>query len=310
MTIQVSLICPVYKVTEYLPELMDSLLAGVNTEQVEVIFVDDCCPEQSIKVCEQFIAEHLQAIKFKYEIIKLPINQGMAAARNVALKIAKGSYIGFIDSDDAISAHYWKTLSAYVGSARYDIIEFGFEEFTDSLPNIKHVDVEELPSTNLNPFYHHFFVWTRLYKKTVVDKLCFPEGMIYEDIFYNIHAFSKAKSTVRLSSCLVYYRKREGSTTAMRTSRYSQLLINLVTATKQTIHLSSEQTQLVSLLQNRCLLAMLKGLKIADRADRKVYYQCCLPSLLSVKSLANTYGSNFKSKIYYFVSCVICRVLK
>jgi len=79
MNIQVSLICPVYKVAQYIPELMSSLLAGVNTEQVEIIFVDDCCPEQSINICEQFIAENLQAIKFKFEIIKQPINQGQAA---------------------------------------------------------------------------------------------------------------------------------------------------------------------------------------------------------------------------------------
>jgi glycosyltransferase involved in cell wall biosynthesis len=310
MAIKLSLICPVYKVVEYIPDLMNSLLAGVNSEQVEVIFVDDGCPQQSIDVCEQFIAEHQGAIKFQFKIIKQAKNQGQAAARNVALNTAIGMYIGFIDSDDAISPFYWETLATYVVKAKHDIIEFGFTEFTDSLPKLDNVDVAELPSSQLNPFYYDFFVWTRLYKKAVIKDIFFPEGMIYEDIFYNTHAFAKAKSTVRLSSCLVYYRKREGSTTALRTSQYSQLLINLVTATEQTISKVHQQRQLVSLLQKRCLLAMLKGLKIADNSDRKIYYQLCLPSLLSVKKLANVYGSAFKSKIHYFVACLICRVLK
>ena len=310
MTIQVSLICPIYKVAQYIPELMSSLLAGVNTEQVEIIFVDDCCPEQSIIICEQFIAEHLEAIKFKFEIIKQPINQGQAAARNVALKVAKGNYIGFIDSDDAISPEYWNTLSDYINNQQHDIIEFGFEEFIDTLPKQNMGEVIELPSSNLNPFYYDFFVWTRLYKKEMVEKLCFPEGMIYEDIFYNVHAFAKAQSTVRLSASLVYYRKREGSTTALRTSQYSQLLINLVTASKETIQVVPQQQELVSLLQKRCLLLMLKGLKIVDKYDRKKYYQLCSPCLLSVRDLSKKYGSNVKSKASYFLARIVCRALK
>ena len=308
MTVKVSLICPVYKVAAYLPDLMNSLLAGVNTDQIEIIFVDDCCPEQSIIVCEQFLREHSEAIKFRSEIVKQPINKGQATARNVALTLAKGEYIGFIDSDDAISPYYWETLSAYVNAAEYDIIEFGFKEFTDSLPHENKTAPIELPSSKLNPFYYDFFVWTRLYKKSMVDVLRFPEGMIYEDIFYNIYAFSKAKSTIRLSNSLVYYRKREGSTTALRTSEYSQLLINLVSATKDTIQNMSQPRLLISLLQKRCFLLMLKGLKISDKLERKKYFQLCLPDLLSVNELAKKYGTNMKSKGLYSMACLICRV--
>ena len=289
---------------------MQSLLTGVNTEKVEVIFIDDCCPEQSINICELFITEHRQEIKFKFEIIKQLTNQGLSISRNEALKVAKGQYIGFIDSDDAISPEYWNTLSDYVNNQQYDIIEFDFEEFTDTLPNHNLDEIIELPSSNLNPFYYDFFVWKRLYKKEVVENLCFPEGMIYEDIFYNVHAFAKAQSTVRLSASLVYYRKREGSTTALRTSQYSQLLINLVTASKDTIKVVSQQQELVSLLQKRCLLSMLKGLKIVDKYDRKKYYQLCSPSLLSVNELSKKYGSNVKSKASYFLARIVCRALK
>jgi len=307
MTVHVSLICPVYKVAAYLSELMQSLLDGVNSEKVEVIFVDDCCPEQSIAVCEQFLNEHAELIKFQYKVIKQSVNQGQAAARNTALAVAKGEYIGFIDSDDAISPYYWETLSSYVVAAQYDIIEFTFEEFKDGLPVPIKTDTSELPSSNLNPFYYDFFVWTRLYKRKIVEGLAFPEGMIYEDIFYNIHAFSKAKNTVRLSNSLVYYRKREGSTTALRTSEYSQLLINLVDATHKTIDAFSEQRELLSLLQRKCFVLMLKGLKIVNKDDRKKYYQLCLPHLLFVKQLAKKYGTTTKSKVLYLMGCVICR---
>ncbi|WP_158768367.1 glycosyltransferase family 2 protein [Paraglaciecola sp. L1A13] len=310
MPILVSLICPVYKVAQYIPELMQSLFEGINTDKVEIIFVDDCCPENSITLVEQFIAEHKQALKFNPSIIKQPINQGQAAARNKALAVAQGQYIGFIDSDDAIAPHYWKTLEPYVERAKNDIIEFGFTEFTTVLPDVNDTVISELPSSNLNPFHTGFFVWTRLYNRDTLNDLRFPKGMIYEDIWFNIHAFSKAQTSVRISSTLVYYRKRAGSTTALRTSKYSDLLVNLITAIQQTIDNTHQKRELVSQLQKRTFLLMLKGLKISDKADRKIYYQLCYPKMIEVNKLVKQHGSNIIGKINYSLSCLICRFFK
>ena len=171
MPIKLSLICPVYKVAEFIPDLMQSLLQGVNSDQVEIIFVDDCCPENSISLCESFILEHKSDINFNSTIIKQPINKGQAAARNAALLIAKGEYIGFIDSDDAIASNYWDVLSSYVTVGTKDIIEFAFEEFNSVLPLSVSNTVIESESTNTALFDTGFFVWTRLYKKEMLKGL-------------------------------------------------------------------------------------------------------------------------------------------
>ncbi|MCG6202861.1 hypothetical protein, partial [Psychromonas antarctica] len=163
---------------------------------------------------------------------------------------------------------------------------------------------------NLIPFKTGFFVWIRLYKKSVIANLTFPKGMVYEDMFYTVHAFAKAKRSVRLDSCLVYYRKRENSITAARSSQYSHLLINVITAVQQVIDVSPNQKALVSLLQQRALILMLKGLKIKDKQDRKQYFSLCLPKLSELTLLVDAYGSDFKSKIFYFLAILMCRVLK
>jgi glycosyltransferase involved in cell wall biosynthesis len=310
MSIALSLICPVYKVADFIPDLMNSLLAGVNSSSVEVIFVDDCCPDNSIAICEQFLSDHLDNILFKAVVLKQAINQGQAVARNAALKIAEGEYIGFIDSDDVIAPYYWQTVARYVEQADNDIIEFCFEEFTTVIPSADDTKATELSSSNLNPFNTGFFVWTRLYNKAVIATLSFPKGMIYEDIYFNIHAFAKAKTSIRLSNTLVFYRKREGSTTATRTAQYSQLLINLITGIQQTIADSLHQAQLISLLQQQTLIYILKGLKITSKTARKQYYQLCWPTLSEVKQLSNNYSSSLKSKISYSLACLICRALK
>jgi glycosyltransferase involved in cell wall biosynthesis len=308
MAIKLSLICPVYKVVEYIPELMNSLLAGVNNEQVEVIFVDDGCPEQSILICEKFIAAHQESITFHTNIIKQPKNQGQAAARNVALEAAKGTYIGFIDSDDAISPFYWATLAEYVNKADHDIIEFGFEEFTDTLPKVNKVDVEELSSSNLNPFHFGFFVWTRLYKKALVQQLSFPEGTIYEDIFYNIHAFAKAQSTIRLSSSLLYYRKRDGSTTSGRTSRYSNLLLNLVNSIKATLEKFDAKEEVINQVVRYSVLVSLKGFTIKDRQDRRVFFKLCKDINASFSPLLNQFNRSLMTKLKFKFSQMVCLI--
>jgi glycosyltransferase involved in cell wall biosynthesis len=309
MTIKLSLICPVYKVAEFIPELMQSLLAGVNSEQVEIIFVDDCCPEHSIEVCERFLTTHRPEIKFHALIIKQRINQGQAAARNVALKIAKGDYIGFIDSDDVIAPHYWQTLAKYVDKADNDIIEFSFEEFTDLLPSVTdNKPITELPSSNLNPFYTGFFVWTRLYKKTILGDLTFPEGMIYEDIFYNIHAFAKAKSCVQLSSCLVYYRKRAGSTTSGRTSSYSNLLLNMVHSIESSIESFKRKDTLVFQVARYSLLVCLKGFTIKERRDRKYFFSQCKKINSSFSPLFYKFNRSLIGTIKFKLSQLVCLI--
>lgn len=306
LPIKLSLICPVYKVGKYIPELMESLLAGVNDEQVEVIFVDDCCPENSIVLCEQFINEHHKQLQFKPIIIKLPVNQGQAVARNEALKIAKGDYIGFIDSDDAIATNYWAILSPYINEQKQDIIEFTYKEFSDILPRITDDIVCELSSSNLNPFHFGFFVWTRLYKKELINELTFPIDLIYEDIFYNIHAFAKARKIVRLSNCLIYYRQRKGSTTNIRTSTYSNLLLNLVTAVQSNIECFDDQSAVVAQVARYSLRSALKGGKIKERSDRRLFYTKSQKIILNFTPLFNSINRSLIVSIKLSLAKLVC----
>ena len=312
MPIQLSLICPVYKVAEFIPALMQSLLIVVNTDQVEIIFVDDCCPENSIDICETFILEYAAKIKFNSTIIKQPVNKGQAAARNTALLIAKGKYIGFIDSDDVIAENYWDVLSPYVQAAKNDIIEFNFQEFTSILPLCDSSETTELSGSNLTLFDTGFFVWTRLYKKEILKGLKFPESLIYEDIYYNIHAFSMAESIVRLSNSLVFYRKRAGSTTSGRTSSYSNLLLNMVNSVKATLANYDKKDVVVAQVARYSLLVSLKGFTIKERADRKVFFNRCKKINLSFKNDFNKSNNSIiaalKFKLSYFV-CLIGRFL-
>ena len=88
-----SVIVPVYNVEKYLARCIDSILSQ-SYQSLEIILVDDGSTDSSGQICDTYAAKYRQ-IKVIHQK-----NQGLSAARNAALKIARGEYYSFIDSDD------------------------------------------------------------------------------------------------------------------------------------------------------------------------------------------------------------------
>ena len=93
----ISIIVPVYKAEKYLPACIESLLAQTY-KNMEFILVDDGSPDNSLKICQEYAAKDSRLRIIHQE------NAGCATARNTGLAAAKGEYVGFVDSDDIISA--------------------------------------------------------------------------------------------------------------------------------------------------------------------------------------------------------------
>ena len=98
---EVSIIIPVYKVEAYIQECLESVSNQTMTEGVECIIVDDCGGDRSMEIAERFMSSYHGDISFI--IIKHEKNKGLSAARNSALKICRGEYVYFLDSDDYIT---------------------------------------------------------------------------------------------------------------------------------------------------------------------------------------------------------------
>ncbi len=92
---ELTIITPVYKVEEYIEKCLDSIISQTFTDW-ELILVDDGSPDNSGVICDRYASEDSRIRVIHKE------NEGAAVARNVALDIAKGRYITFIDSDDEL----------------------------------------------------------------------------------------------------------------------------------------------------------------------------------------------------------------
>lgn len=90
----VSIIVPVYKAEKFLKDTIKTVEEQTYTNW-ELIFVNDCSPDNSVEIIENVIKENN-----KIKLIQLEENSGAAIARNAGINAAEGRYIAFLDADD------------------------------------------------------------------------------------------------------------------------------------------------------------------------------------------------------------------
>ena len=100
---KVSIIVPVYNVEKYIERCVNSL-KDQTLEDIEIILVDDSSTDSSLDICNKLASEDSRIKVIHKE------NEGAGKARNKALEVATGKYIGFADSDDFVEKDMFKTL--------------------------------------------------------------------------------------------------------------------------------------------------------------------------------------------------------
>ena len=101
---KVSVIVPVYNVEKYLRKCLDSV-CNQTLKDIEIICINDCSQDNSLEILKEYASKDK-----KIKIINFKQNQGVAVARNEAIKIARGEYIAFCDSDDSLSLNFCEAL--------------------------------------------------------------------------------------------------------------------------------------------------------------------------------------------------------
>lgn len=158
-----SIIIPYYNAKEYTDELLSLLDKQINTEEIEVLLIDDGSKEE-------------YTANYNWLKIIRQDNGGASAARNTGLDNAIGEYISFIDSDDLISDNYIETILNKIKEERFDYMFLSWDSFGgwNTATILKSVD-DEFPDWNL-------CVWNRVYKRELIGDIRFNiKKLIAED---------------------------------------------------------------------------------------------------------------------------------
>lgn len=212
----VSVIVPVYNVKSYLEECYDTICCQ-SYQNIEIILVDDGSTDGSGELCDDLATRDVRTVVLHKE------NGGLSDARNAGLRMARGDWISFIDSDDYVSPVFIEVLlnAALDTGCEIAAIPFG-KPFKDG-EKCNLVDVfgpvacaKPLASHSVQRLMLYQTLDTgapwRLYAKASLGNDPFPVGLYYEDlasIYKIIHRVDKVAIIDRRD--LYAYRMRRDS---------------------------------------------------------------------------------------------------
>lgn len=210
--IKVSVIVPVYNVEKYIEECIKSILSQ-SLKEIEIIIVNDGTKDKSMEVIKNLLEDERIIVINKQ-------NGGLSSARNEGLKIAKGEYIAFVDSDDYIDTKMLEELYKVTENKKYDIVFSNFIPFSEKGLNKEEEYKDRLQGLKNNAGFGRevyvpelTVVWNKIYKRNFLKEqnLLFTEGIIHEDNNFTLKAFLLSDKVYYLQKGLYFYRNREGS---------------------------------------------------------------------------------------------------
>lgn len=173
----VSVIVPCYKVEQYLPNCINSVV-NQTYDNWELILVDDGSPDNCGKIADEYVRRD-KRIKVIHKG-----NAGVAAARNSGVDMAEGEYTTFLDSDDFLHEDFLKDMLELAHRTKADIVQCGYVRgYEKVFPDVECNKHEQFYTS------HEVFiadvakiiVWGKLIKTEILKAIKIPERRYFED---------------------------------------------------------------------------------------------------------------------------------
>ena len=228
---KISLIIPMYNTEKYITQCLDSV-AAQTLKDYEVIVIDDCSTDNSVKAVEALTDK----FEGRLQLVKLKKNNGSPGIpRNKGLKLAKGKYIVFLDSDDLLMDTALEELYTIIEKTQADVLHAsqfitatnGNEEFDASTPVgleswevskavKKPTFVTDNLTERLKMFCQKEFTWScwnKIFRREFLinSKIEFATITYSEDMPFCFKSLCLAKKYVRIPNIFYMYRNHQGS---------------------------------------------------------------------------------------------------
>ncbi len=220
---RLSVIIPVYKVERYLKRCLHSVLKGIKDEEaVEVLIIDDGSPDSSGKIADSC------ARKYSFVRVIHKENEGVAIARNTGIRLAKGDWLYFADSDDWLADGAVDILLEKSRESRdADIIMFdawkntgqkqsAWEHFPQEAVWTQRELIRRLQrgvlyfqAAGMATKVPLAAPWDKMYRRNFLQEkgICFqPQLKVLDDMVFNMAAFGKAEKVAYYKEKIYHYR--------------------------------------------------------------------------------------------------------
>jgi glycosyltransferase involved in cell wall biosynthesis len=276
-----SIIVPVYKADPYIARCVESILAQTY-KNFEIILIDDGSPDSSGVLCDEY-AKKDSRVKSVHKT-----NGGLSSARNLGLDICSGQYIGFVDSDDWITPDMYEYLIGLCEKYNTDLASCSYRTTKGNENNTycepTENDIHYLENKDALRFYlqraisgktNDYSACTKVYRRTLIQDIRFPDGRIYEDMATNFRLLARSRAYVASERICYYYYINPNSITKRGYSAKDQ---DLLVAVSEILKLSNNIAdplliQSAMIIEARAYFSLLGKIVLFGSADSSIPYQ-------------------------------------
>lgn len=212
---KLSVIVPAYNIENYIGRCLISLI-NQTEKDIEIIVVDDGSTDRTAEIIDEiddFYPGHLKIVHKE--------NGGAANARNVALTMAHGDYIGFVDGDDYLDLTMYERMLKKAKEDNADIVTCGYYRIRDGHFYAKQTEAKDcFPSKALQDsslFLNNVpFLWNKIFKRELIDRAgayFYNDLRIYEDLVFTYTMILHARCVSQVPEPFYNYVNRGGSLT-------------------------------------------------------------------------------------------------
>lgn len=230
----ISVIVSIYNVQDYVEKSVQSVCSQTY-ENLEIILVDDGSTDNSGKICDKLAGKD-ERIKVIHKA-----NGGLSSARNEGIKAATGKYIAFVDGDDWIDESMYEDMLRAIQTFDTDLAVCNYKEVsksgirdtsTDAVTVFEGRETLKVFIEEDEAYQMQNAAWNKLYKRSLMGDLRFPEGKLFEDIAYTTKLLAKSKKSVYVDKAYYNY-IFDRSDSIMNSKKVERLLTDQVPAYKE-----------------------------------------------------------------------------
>ena len=202
----ISIIVPMYNMESYIEKCLDSLLAQTYNH-MEIIVVDDASKDGCGKICDGYAKKDK-----RIQVVHMPLNGGLSAARNEGVSRAAGKFAVFVDSDDYVEPRLLETLYQSLAESGADLSVCGGEgiRLKEGVARTYSREEAVLCLARRTPFL--WMVWGKLYPMELVRKHPFDkDAFCCEDLLFFYQILNEVEKVSFVPDKLYHYVYREGS---------------------------------------------------------------------------------------------------
>lgn len=232
---KVSIIVPVYNAESVLRRCVDSILAQ-EFRDFELLLMDDGSKDQSGAICDEYAAADSRVRVVHKE------NSGVSATRNLALDMARGEYIQFLDADDWITPEATRLFVYHIETSHADMVISDFYRVVGE-HTARKGSIEEEGLITRNEYadwmakspadYYYGVIWNKFFRRDLIESFGLRMDVNLrwcEDFIFNLEYLLHVNTVYVLRVPVYYYVKTEGSLVqqGMKIGKIVQMKLNVI----------------------------------------------------------------------------------